>query len=290
MKKIFFTKMNGAGNDFIIIDKNKNKNVSLNQNQIANLCERRKGIGADGLILISNSKDNDFMMSYYNSNGIEGSLCGNGARCAIQYASDSKMIKNGKAIFTANKETYSGEVIKDGLIKFELKSPKKVKLNFRIKASSQLIRSHFADTGSPHVVIEIEDVLALPKDLNSKYRNIKNFPVLEIGKEIRYHKDFAPEGTNVNFIQIKSSKEVFIRTYERGVENETLACGTGSVAAAVIASAYKQLKPPIKMITWGGDELIVNFQNVGNRFENVSLTGPVRRIFHGEFDLNDFSY
>lgn len=281
--------MNGAGNDFIVIDKIKNKNVSLTQSQIAKLCDRRKGIGADGLIIISNSKDTDFLMNYYNSDGYEGTLCGNGARCAIQYAFGSKMLKNGKAIFTANRETYSGEVIKDGLIKFELKSPRKVKLNFRIKAASQLIRSHFADTGSPHVVIEIEDVLALPKDLNSKYRNIENFPVFEIGKEIRYHKDFAPNGTNVNFIQIISSQEVFIRTYERGVENETLACGTGSVAAAVIASAYKQLKPPIKLKTWGGDELIVNFQNVGNRFENVSLIGPARTVFHGEFNLNDFS-
>lgn len=280
--------MNGAGNDFIIIDKLKNKSVSLNQNQIANLCHRRQGIGADGLILISNSKDSDFIMDYYNADGLEGSLCGNGARCAIKYAANSKILKSEKAVFTVKKEVYQGEVIKDGLVQFYLKPPKKVKLNFRIKAASQLIRSHFADTGSPHVVIEIEDVLALPKDLNSKYRHIQNFPVLEIGKEIRYHKDFYPEGTNVNFIQIKDD-EISIRTYERGVENETLACGTGSVAAAVIASAYRQLKPPIKIKTWGGEQLIVNFQIVGNRFENVSLTGPARIVFNGEFDLEDFS-
>lgn len=279
--------MNGAGNDFIIIDKMKNKGVSLNQNQIANLCHRRQGIGADGLILISNSKDSDFIMHYYNADGLEGSLCGNGARCAIQYSANSKILKSEKAVFTVKNEVYQGEVIKDGLVQFYLKPPKKVKLNFRIKAASQLIRSHFADTGSPHVVIEIEDVLALPKDLNSKYRHIQNFPVLEIGKEIRYHKDFYPDGTNVNFIQIKDN-EIFIRTYERGVENETLACGTGSVAAAIIASAYRQLKPPIKIKTWGSEELIVNFQIVGNRFENVSLTGPARIVFNGEFELEDF--
>lgn len=279
--------MNGAGNDFIVIDKLKNKSVSLSQNQIANLCHRRKGIGADGLILIANSKDSDFMMQYYNADGLEGSLCGNGARCAIQYAANSKILKNEKAVFTVKNENYQGEIIKDGLVQFNLKPPKKIKLNFRIKAASQLIRSHFADTGSPHVVIEIEDVLALPKDLNSKYRHIQNFPVLELGKEIRYHKDFYPEGTNVNFIQIKNDK-ISIRTYERGVENETLACGTGSVAAAVIASAYRQLKPPIEIKTWSGDELIVNFQIVGNRFENVSLTGPARIVFNGEFDLEEF--
>lgn len=288
MKKIFFTKMNGAGNDFIIIDKMKNKGFSLSQNQIANLCHRRNGIGADGLILISNSKDSDFMMQYFNSDGLEGSLCGNGARCAIQYAADSKILRSEKAVFMVKNEIYQGEIIKDGLVRFFLKPPKKIKLNFRIKAASQLIRSHFVDTGSPHVVIEIEDVLALPKDLNSKYRHIQNFPVLEIGKEIRHHKDFYPDGTNVNFIQIKND-EISIRTYERGVENETLSCGTGSVAAAVIASAYRQLKPPIKIKTWGGDEMIVNFQNVGNRFENVSLKGPARTVFSGEFDLDEFN-
>lgn len=279
--------MSGAGNDFIVIDKNKNKGVSLNQKQISNLCSRRNGIGADGVILISNSKDSDFLMEYFNADGSTGSLCGNGARCAIQFASDSNKLKHSKASFNANNEKYSGEVVKKGIVKFELKPPSKVKLNFRIKAASQLIKSNFADTGSPHVVIEIEDVLALPKDLNSRYRNIQNFPVLEIGKEIRYSKDFAPNGTNVNFIQLKNN-EVLIRTYERGVEDETLACGTGSVAAAIITSAIKSLNPPLKIKTWGGDELIVDFQRIGDRFDRVSLTGPAKTIFSGEFDSKDF--
>ena len=116
-----------------------------------------------------------------------------------------------------NNEIFNGEIINNGLVRFELKSPTRVKLNFKLKAANQLIKSHYADTGSPHVFIEIEDVLAQPKDLNSRYRNIANFPVFEIGKEIRYHKDFSPMGTNVNFIQIKND-EILIRTYERGVE------------------------------------------------------------------------
>lgn len=279
--------MNGAGNDFIIIDKSKNKSVSFSQTQIAKMCDRRKAIGADGVILLSSLKDSDFLMEYFNADGNSGSLCGNGARCAIQYASDSNMVKNGKATFRANNETYSGEVVKNGIVRFNLKPPSRIKLNFKIKAASQLIRSHFADTGSPHVVIEIEEVLALPKDLNSRYRNIQNFPVLEIGKEIRYNKDFSPNGTNVNFIQIKND-EILIRTYERGVESETLACGTGSVAAAIIINAHKKLSPPIKLKTWGGDELIVNFQRLGDRFEKLSLTGPVKTVFSGEFDPKDF--
>ena len=233
MKKISFTKMSGAGNDFVIIDKTLNKNISLNPGQISRICNRRTGIGADGLIFVSDSKENDFTMEYFNADGSTGSLCGNGARCAIKYAADSNRLKNGKAAFNSKAEAYTGEVLNKELVRFDLKPPSRVKLNFRIKASSQLIKSHFADTGSPHIVIEIEDVLAQPKDLNSRYRNIENFPLLQIGKEIRYHKDFAPAGTNVNFIQIKNG-EVLIRTYERGVENETLACGTGSVAAAII--------------------------------------------------------
>ncbi len=279
--------MNGAGNDFIVIDKTKNKTVSFTKTNIINLCNRRKGIGADGVIMLSSSKSSNFLMEYFNSDGSSGSLCGNGARCAIQYASDSDKFKNAKAIFNANDEIFSGEVLKNGLVRFDLKSPTRVKLNFRIKASSQLIKSNFADTGSPHVVIEIEDVLAHPKDLNSRYRNIENFPVSEIGREIRYHKDFLPSGANVNFIQVKNDT-LHIRTYERGVENETLACGTGSVAAAIIASVIKNLKSPIKIITKGNDELVVEFQRIGERFEKVALSGPVKTVFSGEFDLKDF--
>lgn len=286
MKKVLFTKMSGAGNDFVIIDKSRNKSISLKPNQLLKICNRRNGIGADGVILISNSKDTDFLMEYFNADGLIGSLCGNGARCAIKYAGDSNRLKNGKAHFQVNNEIFTGELLNNDMVRFDLKSPNRVKLNFRIKASSQLIKSHFADTGSPHVVIEIEDVLAQPKDLNSRYRNIENFPVLEIGKEIRYHKDFSPNGTNVNFIQFKHD-EILIRTYERGVENETLACGTGSVAAAIVANAYRNMKPPIKLKTWGGDELIVDFQRLGDKFDKVSLTGPVKTVFNGEFELKE---
>lgn len=286
MKKISFTKMSGAGNDFIIIDKTKNKGISLKQNQISNLCNRRRGIGADGLIIISDSKDSHFLMEYFNADGSSGSLCGNGARCAIQFAVNTNRIKDNKAVFLANKEQFTGELVKDGFVKFNLKPPTRFKLNFKIKAFNQLIKAHFADTGSPHVVIEIDDVLALPKDLTSRYRNIQNFPVSEIGREIRFHKDFSPLGTNVNFIQIKE-QEILIRTYERGVESETLACGTGSVASAIVMTAYKNLIPPIKLKTWGGDELIVDFQRVGSKFDKISLTGPAKTIFLGEFDLKD---
>ena len=283
MKKIAFTKMSGAGNDFIVIDTTKNKGFTLSSKQISKLCDRRIGIGADGLILISNAKKHDFEMEYFNADGLPGSLCGNGARCAIKFAVQANMLKNGKANFVVSNADYSGELLKNDLVRFDLKSPGKIKLNFKIKASNQLIRSNYADTGSPHVVIEIEEILALPKDINSKYRNIENVPVYEIGREIRYNKDFAPAGTNVNFIQIKNDV-IHIRTYERGVENETLACGTGSVAAAIIASTQKELKPPIKLITRSGDELIVDFDRVGDRFDKVSLTGPATIVFTGELE------
>lgn len=278
--------MTGAGNDFIVINKIKNKGFSPSSELISYLCDRRIGIGADGLILLSASKKHDFKMEYFNADGLPGSLCGNGARCAIKFAGQSNLIKNGKANFSVNQDEFSGELLNNDLVRFDLKPPGKIKLNFKIKAYNQLIRSNFANTGSPHVVIEIEDVLALPKDINSKYNNIENVPVHEIGREIRYHKDFAPEGTNVNFIQIKNDV-ISIRTYERGVENETLACGTGSVAAAVISSLQKGLKSPIKLLTKSGDELLVNFDKVGDRFEKVSLTGPANIVFTGELESKE---
>jgi diaminopimelate epimerase len=276
MKKISFSKMSGAGNDFIVIDQKESSGVDLDQSEIFELCERRNGIGADGLILISDISNADFEMSYYNADGAAGSLCGNGARCAIKFAEITGRIKNGKTSFIFNDNFFLGEVLSNGLIKFFLNSPKNLKNNFEINAGGYLINASFADTGSPHCVVNISD---FPDERFSK--NIEQFPVLDLGKELRYHKDFEPGGTNVNFIQIKKNK-IFIRTYERGVEDETLACGTGSAAAALIAYAKHNQKPPITLLTRGGEELIVDFIEENNEIKNLSLTGPAKIVFTGE--------
>lgn len=288
MEKISFYKMSGAGNDFIVIDKNSNPEFVLNRNTIVKLCDRRNGVGADGLITISNSGNYDFDMEYFNADGSTGSLCGNGARCAIKFAEISGRLKNASASFLSNNVPYTGEVLDESNVKFNFNPPGKLKFNFKIKAFNQLVNASYADTGSPHVVIKIEDVLKDPNNPGSFFTDLNVFPVYELGREIRYHSDFAPVGTNVNFIKIVEGK-IFIRTYERGVEDETLACGTGSTAAAIIAYSVGNLKPPVSLITRGGDELIVNFDVRNQKIERLSLTGPAKVTFTGVFPLNKFN-
>lgn len=284
MIHLYFTKLSGAGNDFILFDQKINPDIELSPRLIAKLCERRTGIGADGVLLFSDSKDYPFEMRYYNADGSTGSLCANGARCAILYANKSGRIAEGKIKFTTAGTEYSGQVLESGLIKFYLNHPKKMKQNFKIKAANQLIAASYADTGSPHVVIKINDVLKNSSDTNSFYNELKEFPVREMGKEIRHHKDFAPHGANVNFIQL-SNGEINIRSYERGVEDETLACGTGSVAAALICFVQNNLSPPIKIHTKSGDELIVDFKIEDQKVRDISLTGPAKITFKGELTI-----
>ncbi|MDP2366418.1 MAG: diaminopimelate epimerase, partial [Ignavibacteria bacterium] len=280
---IFFKKMSGAGNDFIFIDKNQNPELILTSEKIKNLCNRRNGIGADGLITIEDFADYSYKMVYYNADGSTGSLCANGARCSIWFVENTLRLKNGLAKFISNDAEYSGEVLGDELIKFNLNSPKQIKYNFKIKASGQMITSNFADTGSPHVVIKISDVLKDAGNPKSYFQNIMDFPVFNLGREIRYSSDFKPAGTNVNFIDVIDNV-IHIRTYERGVEDETLACGTGSVAAALICYVTDNLKPPTTLKTYGGDYLTVNFEVENKKVKKLSLTGPAKIIFEGSID------
>ena len=288
MEKVFFTKMSGAGNDFIVIDSNKNPDFLLDTGIITKLCDRRNGIGADGVIAISDLDNYDFKMDYYNSDGSTKTLCGNGARCAIKFAQSSNRLKNGKASFVANQDIYSGEVLGSEEVKFNLNTPAGISNNLKVDAAGQEINYFFANTGSPHVVIEIGEILREPSDINSFYTDINDVPVFNIGKEIRYHKNFLPGGTNVNFIKILD-KKILIRTYERGVEDETLACGTGSVASAIIASLFFNIEPPVTLLTRGGNELVVNFKVERNNILNLSLSGPAKIIYNGNFLLNAFS-
>jgi len=282
MINVSFNKFSGAGNDFILIDKKLFPSLELKAEQIKKICDRRRGIGADGILLIDELEGFDFSMRYFNSDGSLGSLCGNGARCAIKYAKLSGRISD-STFFECNHESFKGKIIDDKNVKFYFNNPSRIKRNFKLKLRSQLINSSFADTGSPHVVININDILQNPKDLNSFYKDISDFPVFEIGGEIRYHQDFQPEGVNVNFIQSVGNK-LLIRTYERGVEAETFACGTGSTAAAILAALNYNLNPPIELKTFGGDILIVDFQN-NNGIHDVSLSGPAEMVFSGEIFL-----
>jgi diaminopimelate epimerase len=280
MKKIFFTKMSGTGNDFIIIDEMKNSDLKLDIEKVPILCNRKNGIGADGVITIHNSNKYNFVMNYYNADGSTGSLCANGARCAILYASDSGKLKNSTAKFLSNNVEYSGEILSNENVRFNLNSPQKIKYNFKVKAADQLITSHFANTGSPHVVINIRD----PKNNFNFFSSLEMMPVESLGREIRCLSEFAPEGTNVNFIKIINGA-IQIRSYERGVEAETLSCGTGSVAAAIISYVTDGLRPPIKINTKGNENLFVNFEVENQKVKNISLTGSVKTVFTGEIEF-----
>ena len=277
MKVLTFTKMSGAGNDFVFIDKKQNDWLQVNTDFVKKICDRRNGIGADGLITIEDSSTHNFIMNYYNADGSTGSLCANGARCAILFASESSRLKDNKAEFISNGVEYKGEITSNSEIKFYLNPPKKIKYNFKIKAGGKLMNAHFANTGSPHVVIDI-------KETEGFLTSLDNVPVEKLGREIRYLPEFSPGGTNVNFIEAKDGA-INIRTYERGVESETLACGTGSVAAALICFVTKKLSVPVTIIPKSNEKLFVNFDVENSKVRNLSLTGPAKVTFTGEMKI-----
>jgi len=277
MKKINFTKMSGAGNDFVLLDMQCNQNLFIDSEFVQKICDRRNGIGADGLITIEDSSDYNFIMNYFNADGSTGSLCANGARCAIRFASDSERLYDKKAEFLSNGVKYSGEMTPESDVTFYLNSPKKIKYNFKVKAGGKLLNAHFADTGSPHVIIDI-------KESEGILSSLENVPVESLGREIRYLSEFEPSGANVNFIDARDNI-VHIRTYERGVEAETLACGTGAVAAALICYVNYKLSVPIEIIPKSKEKLLVNFDVENSKVMNLSLTGPVKVIFTGEMKI-----
>jgi diaminopimelate epimerase len=284
MREIWFTKLNGAGNDFILFDHKKNPDLELTNSFIRQICDRRKGVGADGVLEISDYDGYAFDMKYYNADGSTGVLCGNGARCALKYGWISGRLGKDLVKFRANGIDYTGKILDEKNVKFFLNPLVNPKYNFKIKAAEQLITASYIDTGAPHLVIKIEDIFKNPARADSFYKNIEDVPVYELGKELRNSPDFAPEGTNVNFIQV-AGNEIKIRTFERGVENETLACGTGSVAAALISFVNENIKPPFKLLTKSGEQLVVDFNVENQSVKDLSLTGPAEITFNGELSI-----
>jgi len=285
MSKISFTKMSGAGNDFIIIDKSLNTEFVLTKNEIGSLCDRHKGIGADGVILIEDSEECNFSMVYFNSDGSTGTLCANGARCAIKYAANSGRFSGNSTNFFSNELKYSGSFLEDGLVRFNLQNLQIVNKKVLIDIFNHQIPAVYSDTGSPHVVLDISELKSIFANVKAFATGLYNFPVVKFGREIRYDSQFLPGGTNVNFLEVVDDK-IHIRTYERGVEDETLACGTGAVACALAANIKYRFAPPVDLITRGSDILKVDFNINENGPENVSLTGPAVEVFKGEISIN----
>lgn len=258
-----FYKYHGAGNDFILLDV-RDREISLDNREVAFLCDRHMGIGADGLMLLGSSDKYDFEMTYFNSDGNESTMCGNGGRCIVSFAFDIGI----------QKENFQFQAI-DGLhhariIKNE-KDEKTIELEM-IDVDSYIMNDDFIiNTGSPH-------------HLNF-LNQIDNLNVFEEGKKIRYSEKFRNEGINVNFIE-EQENELFVRTYERGVENETLACGTGVTAAAIASSIRQNFKYTEFNIKTLGGQLKVGFEvSSEGHFTNIKLTGPVRFVYKGEIDL-----
>lgn len=267
---ISFTKMSGTGNDFIIIDHRQKFIAEKDQPEFARLvCRRTFSVGADGLILIEAANNADFRWRFYNSDGSVAAMCGNGARCAARFA-HTNGIASREMVFATDAGMISAEVdTASGLVKVQLTSPKDFRGNLLLQLGGESHTAFSINTGVPHAVVFVE--------------NAQDFPVKELGKIARFHPLFQPDGTNVNFVQIISSDELFVRTYERGVEDETMACGTGAVASALVASMMHGLKSPIRIRTSGGENLTVFFEekHTGLLAESVFLQGSTRTVFTG---------
>ncbi len=267
MKPIRFLKLEGSGNDFILIDTRRNSLPGVPSQWAHRWCDRKRGIGADGLLLVSSSRKGDARMRILNSDGSEASMCGNGVRCVAWYLHSQTQ---GRRSFDI--ETQAGlmasRVVGKERVRFYLPPPTKLRLGLKITSQGRHYTLHAIQTGVPHAVLLVPKVRGI--DLN------------RLGPFIRFHRLFQPQGTNVNVAQIHTPHKISIRTYERGVEAETLACGTGALACACIGTALGSLKPPIEVIPPSGERLMVSFRQTRQPWENLYLEGPARILFEGK--------
>ncbi len=268
--QIPFWKMSGSGNDFVMIDVREKPLVlgafSLSE-FIAKICRRGLSVGADGVILLDYSLKADYAWHYYNADGGEVAMCGNGSRCVARFAYLNHIAPAQHTI-----ETLSGiihaEVLGKHRDRVRVQLPDPTDCRLHISVSGMATEGHFVNTGVPHVVYFVDDV--------------EKVEVVSQGRLTRHHPLFAPAGTNANFVQIISSHQIKIRTYERGVEDETLACGTGSVAAAVIGTAIGKTTSPLEVVTRSGIVLGVHFKQKASAFSEIHLEGDARIIYKGE--------
>ena len=270
MKAIEFTKAVATGNDFVIIDRfSSGSKAGEDFSGLAReLCLRRGSVGADGLLVVEASKRYDLKMRIFNPDGSEVAMCGNGSRCVALYARRTGLIKKDAIMIETGAGLIKAAVRQGDIVKVRLTDPKDIKWNFCLTIHKCPYKVSFANTGVPHVVHFVDD--------------IENIDVRAIGESIRYHKEFSPHGTNVDFVQIVDKHTIKVRTYERGVEDETHACGTGVVASAVIAAEADKLESPITVETKGGELLRVYFDLIDGHFKNVYLEGRVKLVYKGK--------
>ncbi|MBI9083822.1 MAG: diaminopimelate epimerase [Desulfobacterales bacterium] len=275
MDPIPFWKMSGSGNDFIVID-NRGGRIGLATlaGFTSRICRRKLSVGADGLILVENAADADFSWQFFNSDGSRAEMCGNGARCAARYAYLNGIAPESLA-FNTDVGQIQARIIGDR-VRIQMTDPVDCRPERTIDLGRGVVKAASINTGVPHVVVFVDDIDAVD--------------VVALGREIRFHQDFAPAGTNANFIAPQPDGTVAIRTYERGVEDETLACGTGAVAAALILARTAARPSPVRLLTRSGGELSVGFEMDQGHFQEVFLEGDARVIYRGTMDAEAWHY
>jgi len=261
-----FSKMSGTGNDFIVIDHRHPVLAEAEMQEFARLvCRHKFSAGADGLILIENDAEVDFRWQFFNADGSRAEMCGNGARCAARFAFRAG-IAPARMRFRTAAGVIAAEVVGDG-VKIRLTEPSDLRMAQELDLGTVTTTVYSVNTGVPHVVCFVDDLAATP--------------VAEWGRIIRYHEVYQPAGTNVNFVGV-TGKGLAVRTYERGVEGETMACGTGAVASALIAVTIGKAQSPVRVTTSGGDELLIHLAAAtGGAIDQVDLEGPAKFIYDG---------
>lgn len=266
-----FWKMNGAGNDFVMLD-NRDLALALTTEQIAHLCDRHRGVGSDGLLCVEPATEGgDFKMRYYNADGSEAEMCGNGARCFGRFVNrlhDDKLT-------LVRFETLAGMIsaeFEGDQVRINMSAPHSLKLTTELPVADATLTVHSVNTGVPHAVVFVDDLEAVP--------------VRTWGAALRYHEAYKPRGTNANFAKVLAPGSISIRTYERGVEDETLACGTGMVACALIHHELTGVPSPVSVLVKGGDTLRVGFtETAPHEYTDVTLFGPADFVFQGSVTL-----
>ncbi|MBN1365102.1 MAG: diaminopimelate epimerase [Syntrophaceae bacterium] len=263
---IEFYKMSGSGNDFIIID---NMDLSLDAGDLSELagkiCQRKFSVGADGLVIIEPSETADFKWRFFNSDGSIAEMCGNAARCVARLA-----YMKGIAPKEMSWETIAGIIsaeVNDDVVKAKLTAPSPIESEIKIEVDGQKFIMDRVDTGVPHAVVFVDD--------------LENHDVVNYGRKIRFHEYFAPRGTNADFVQVIDRNKIKVRTYERGVEDETLACGTGIVAAAITAAQRDLVESPVDVLVQSGETLRVYFENKDGLWRDIYLEGTVKMVYQG---------
>jgi diaminopimelate epimerase len=275
MNMIPFVKMSGAGNDFVVIDNRAAVVPEPASGLAAKVCARQAAVGADGMLLLEKSPRKAFRMRYFNADGSEAEMCGNGARCIARFASlvgaagQDMEFENMAGDFRASLQP-------GGSVRLEMTEPHSMQLNRSVTVDGKAYTVHTLNTGVPHALVE--------------WKGLDSAPVFELGRKLRYHPDFGPKGTNVNFGEALGKDQMAVRTYERGVEDETLACGTGSVASAILMAALGKVSSPVSVQVKSGAWLTIHFNLAGQKAGQVVLEGPAVVLYEGKLNLEAFGY